>query len=406
MLTMGSRGDVQPFAVLGKALQQRGHEVTLASAKNYSSFIASYGLRFEPVEADFQEILNSPEGKKMMSNPLSARKHMDRLIYPMIYDSLKTFYRVAGENDKVLFHVKAMADYFGEAMHDKLIRANVVPAIEPTSAFVNPVLSSLPLPSFMNRFSYKLSDLGMKMMSKPVNKFRQEVGITTKYKKPQLPSLYGISTLFLQQPKDYPANAHFTGFWSEDSATALAEDVLQFLDAGPAPLLITFGSMPFESRMSLPATLNRLTKELNIRLIVIKGWGLTDTAMLEQNSNIKVIESAAYDKLFPHVKAVIQHGGIGTIAACLKAGIPFFTCPVLYPLGDQHFWGMVAYNKGIGLKPVPLKKLNENDFIKAAKLLIESADLYCNARILMEKLQGENGIVNAVHLIEEKYKAH
>ena len=44
LLTLGTRGDVQPFAVLGKALQQRGHKVTLSSAKNFASLADSYGL--------------------------------------------------------------------------------------------------------------------------------------------------------------------------------------------------------------------------------------------------------------------------------------------------------------------------------------------------------------------------
>lgn len=403
LLTMGTRGDVQPFAVLGKALRQRGHEVTLATAKNFESLIGSYSLNFAPVDADFQEILNSPEGKKMMSNPLSARKHLDRLIYPMIYDGLKTFYNVAKENDKILFHVKAMADYFGEQMHGKLIRANVVPAIEPTREFVNPVFSTFHLPAFLNRLSFKLSDLGIKMMSKPVNKFRQEIGITTKYSKPQLPSIYGISPLFLPQPKDYPANAHYTGFWMDRSLDELPEDAVDFINNGTAPLLITFGSMPFESKMDLPKVLNNLTRELNIRLIVIKGWGLHETALLEQNSNIKVIESAPYDKLFPHVKAVMQHGGIGTIAACLKAGKPFMVCPVLYPLGDQHFWGTVAYEKGVGLRPVALKKMNESMFMDAAKELLANEELHSNSRRLMEQMKDEDGVTNAVELIENKY---
>jgi UDP:flavonoid glycosyltransferase YjiC (YdhE family) len=91
LLTLGTRGDVQPFAVLGRALKGRGHEVTVATAKNFASFVESYGLAFAPVEADFQAILNSEEGKKMMSNPLSARKHLNRTIFPMMTDALSTF---------------------------------------------------------------------------------------------------------------------------------------------------------------------------------------------------------------------------------------------------------------------------------------------------------------------------
>lgn len=403
LLTMGTRGDVQPFAVVGKALKQHGHDVTLATAKNFTSFIASYGLNFRPVEADFEAVLNSPEGKKMMSNPLSARKHMHRLIYPMIEDSLKTFYDVAKDCDVVLFHVKAMADFFAEKIPGKLVRANVVPAIEATKEFVNPILSSFPVPSFLNRFSYKLSDMGIKMMSKPVNKFRQEIGITTKYKKPQLPSVYGISPSFLAQPKDYPANTYYTGFWTEDCPASLPPDVDEFIKAGAAPLLITFGSMPFESKMNLASALTNLTEKLKTRLIVVKGWGLSNTTELEQNKNIKIVESIPYDILFPHVKAVIQHGGIGTVASCLKAGKPFVVCPILYPLGDQHFWGTIAYKKGVALKPIPLKYIDEKRLTGLAANLLSNENLYTSSMQIMEKIKHENGIENVVRIIEEMH---
>jgi sterol 3beta-glucosyltransferase len=337
----------------------------------------------------------------MMRNPFSARKHLHKLIYPMMYNSLVTFYSVARENDRVLFHVKAMADYFAEQCPGKLIRTNVVPAIEPTREFINPLISFAGLPSFLNRVSYKLTDLGMKMMSKPINRFRQHAGITGKYRKPQLLSIYGLSPLFLPQPKDYPVNTHFTGFWLDVSSEELEKDIIDFISKGEPPLLITFGSMPFESKINFPKVLNRLTKELKTRLIIVKGWGMSDTDELEKNSSIKVIESAPYDKLFPHIKAAVHHGGIGTVAACLKAGKPFLTCPVLYPLGDQHFWGAVANRKGVGLKPLPLKKMKEDILIKTVKELLTKERLYINSKQLMEEMKYEDGVANAIDLIEK-----
>ena len=403
LLTLGTRGDVQPFAVLGKKLRQRGHEVTLATAGNFASFIQTYDLPFVAVNADFQEILNSPEGKKMMSNPFSARKHLSRLIYPMMQDALSKFYKIAIENDRVLFHVKAMTDCFAEHLPGKLIRTNIVPAIEPTREFVNPIISFMGLPSFLNRFSYKLSEWGMKMMSKPINSFRKSVGIDTKYKKLRLPSIYGISPFFLNQPMDFPRDSYFTGFWFDESGPELDKEIIDFLDAGDPPLLITFGSMPFESKMNLYKSLDQLTKELDVRLIVIKGWGLSSAEEFTSNTNIKVVSSAPYEKLFPHVKAIIHHGGIGTIAACIKAGKPFATCPVLYPLGDQHFWGTVAFTKGIGLKPLPLKNIDTTILTQAAKELLRNGKLHTMSRLMMEKIKLENGTDNAADLVERFY---
>jgi sterol 3beta-glucosyltransferase len=100
------------------------------------------------------------------------------------------------------------------------------------------------------------------------------------------------------------------------------------------------------------------------------------------------------------VKAVVHHGGIGTIAACLKAGKPFLTCPVLYPLGDQVFWGKIAVDKGVGLKPLPLKKMTAASFISNIKILLNDESLYTQAKQLSHQLNNEDGVAKAIELIE------
>ncbi|MGK2861195.1 MAG: glycosyltransferase, partial [Chitinophagaceae bacterium] len=184
------------------------------------------------------------------------------------------------------------------------------------------------------------------------------------------------------------------------SQSDLNKDLIDFIRQGTPPLLITFGSMTFETKFDLPNAIERLSNELNVRVIVVKGWGFNDTKKLDENPNIKVVGSAPYDKLFPHLKAVIHHGGIGTISACLIAGKPFFTCPVLYPLGDQHFWGNIGYKKGIALKPIGLKKLTEKLLIDNAKSLLSTETLYTNSIALAEKIKNENGVEKAIELIE------
>ncbi|CAN5137353.1 glycosyltransferase [soil metagenome] len=397
---MGTQGDVQPFAILGQGLKQRGHQVTLSTAKNFEALVKSYDIDFLPIEADFQEFLNSDEGKKMMKNPFRAKKNLSIWIYPMIYSSMRAFYKLSKESDRVIFHVKTMGDYFADQFPEKMIKANVIPVIEYTKEFVNPVFSALPIPFFLNGLSYKLSDLGISMMMKPVNEFRRDEGLPLKFKKPALPSIYGISEHYLTKPIDYSANTHFTGFWTTPSKTALDKDLLDFLDKGSAPLLITFGSMTFETKMDLPKAIEKLSNELTTRVIVVKGWGFNDTKKLDQNPNIKVIKSAPYDKLFPYIKAVIHHGGIGTISACLIAGKPFFTCPVLYPLGDQYFWGSIGFKKGIALKPIALKNLTEKLLIDKARALLSTAILYQNSIALSEQIKDENGVEKAIELIE------
>jgi len=241
LLTLGTRGDVQPYAVLGRALKNNGHDVVLSTGKNFQSMAREYDLEFVAVEADFQALINSDEGKAMMKNPFTARKHFRTVVQPMMIQALSSFYEVAKAADCVLYHVKSLGDYFADQFPQKMIRANVVPAIRTTSEFPNPVFSGLSLPSFLNRFTYRLTDLGLLMMNKAIRQFRLNAGLTRGLsKKILLPEIYGISEYFLKKPADFPSNSVFTGFWYGESPDELSPAVVNLLSEGKKNVVVTF----------------------------------------------------------------------------------------------------------------------------------------------------------------------
>lgn len=401
ILTLGTRGDVQPFAALGQALAIKGHEVTLSSARNFKALVEEHQLKFHPIEADYEEIINSEEGKKILNgNVFAINRNFKNLIYPLIEGALNEFYRLAQASDLIIYRSKTLADVFIDKVNCKAIKAAVIPAMEETIAFANPSMSGFKLPDFLNRWTYKINNLRYPVLSRPIKNFHLQNGLKHKSTTEiSMPSIYGISSHFLERPSDWPENHHLTGFWFSDNYQPLDEETIDFLKKGKPPILLTFGSMPAKTDVS--ALILRAEKELHQRFIIVSGWGNWKTAELKGNKNIHMVTSAPYKLLLPKVKAMVHHGGIGTTAECLRAGKPMFICPVLYPLGDQSFWGELAYKKGVAVESVPLSKLTPDIFIKRLKQLIGDKQLYKNSQQMAFKINAENGLEKAVSVIEE-----
>ena len=404
LLTLGTRGDVQPYAVLGRAFVEHGHDVTLSTGSNFASLAQEHGVQFIPVQADFQALINSEEGKAMMKNPFLARKHFATKVQPMMIQALKVFFDVAKSSDCVLYHVKSLGDFFADQFPEKMIRANVIPAIEPTSEFPNPVFSALPLPSFLNRFTYKLADLGLAMMNKAIREFRISASLgSTLPRRLELPSVYGISPSFLPKPSDFPSNSYFTGFWQSHSSQSLDLETIDFLSSKKENVLVTFGSMPFETKFDLQTSLQTLSKKLGVNVLVVKGWGFENVSSYNESDSLKFIATAPFDKLIPKVSAVVFHGGIGTMAECLRAGVPFLACPVIYPMGDQYFWGKRAHELGCSPTPIPIKKLTEESLVRNVSEVLTSELYKSNSRRIASQLMSENGIKNTIRIVESQF---
>lgn len=398
--TLGSRGDVAPYLILAKGLSQQGHTVKFATAQLYESLVAPYPVEFTPFAGDYAVLVDNDQLKKAVgSNPFTAQKVLREKAYPVIESALDTFYEVTQWADKVVYHPKTLIDAFGHRFSEKLIKAYVVPAFTPTRAFPSPVVSGLPIPTFLNRASFKITNALISTVKTPVRNFYKKHGWTGKFRLVNTPVLYGVSEFLIKKPADYPPHHYFTGFWFDDnSSEQLDEHLISFFDTPRKKLIITFGSMPYTAKVPINELIQAIQSAEDLRVLLVRGWGLKD-AIVKESENVMVIDQAPFDRLFPQADAVVHHGGAGTTAMALRAGLPMMICPILYPLGDQQFWGQRVHKAGLGVKPIPLKKLTTRRFTQSISDLLRR-DFSPATQRMKEQLANEQGVENAVRIIE------
>ncbi len=402
LCSIGSRGDVEPFLVLGEFFSKQGYNVRVCSASMYTSLAKNYNLEYLSFEGDYESIMDDEALKKALGkNPLLISKNLEQKVYPIIEYSLQAFYNMLHWADYIIYHPKTLIDSISYKQEHKLIKAYVVPLFTATKEFKNPILSFLPMPKVLYKDSYKINELAIRTVKKPILNFRKKEQLPFSPFFVKSPTMYGISSSFISPPKDYPKNHVYTGFWYREvnSKIHLDKEVQTFFKKERRVLIITFGSMPFVSKIGANQLIQYILDNFPLDLLVVKARGLKHVDFIS-NDRVLSIDSAPYEHLFPLADYVMHHGGAGTTSHALKAGIPQFICPVLYPFGDQLFWGKQVELKGLGVAPVPLKKLSLETLKKSIQQLMQLS-LKKNAQIMKQKIKNENGLLKANSFVEK-----
>lgn len=406
ILTIGSRGDIQPYVALGHRLQQAGHQVTLCTAALFKEMVAAYGLTFAPMNDEMIRLADSAEGRQMMEgggSPLKATQ----LVKPMIRRMLDDIWAAAQavQPDLIIYHPKTLGGYHvAEALSVPVILSLVLPLYTPTRDFAIP-LTPANLGGLGNRLTYKIVPLLSAPYSGVVNEFRQNLGLKPKgriFNETVLPDgravpvMYGFSHHVVPRPADWPETAQATGYWflPADNTWQPPADLQAFLQDGPPPVYIGFGSMAGTQPERLADAAMGALQKTGQRGILATGWGGLKPGDLP--ATMFKLESAPHDWLLPQMAAVVHHGGAGTTAAGLRAGKPSLICPFL---GDQPFWGHRVHHLGAGPKPIRQKKVTADNLAAAVAQMINTPAMQQRAAALGRQLCAEDGLANAVDFV-------
>jgi sterol 3beta-glucosyltransferase len=414
----GTRGDVQPYIALGKGLQVAGHEVRITTHRIFEGFVCEHGLDFAPMEGDPKEVLLSQAIADLGSNPVRVNRWLAENFRPVMDRVFQATLEAAQGADVLLNSALSFAGWHvAEKLGIPAIASYLQP-VTPTRSFhgmSSPIPPAwLPFKRVYNLLSTKLANQSFFAMTRPLtNACRVEVlglpplkaayywGID--WASAPVSILYGYSPSVIPKPPDWGEDQHITGYWFLEEAQNYQSPVelRAFLDAGPPPVYVGFGSMIDHEREEITRLIVEALKQTGQRAILLGGW--SDLGSLELPDSILRIDNVPHDWLFPRMAAVVHHGGAGTTAAGLRAGIPAVIVPFT---ADQPFWAWRVHELGVGPKWVLRKKLTAEKLAASIDQAVHDQAMAQRARELGRKIRAEDGLGNAVRLVEKFTKAY
>ena len=395
ILTIGTRGDVQPYIALGLGLKVAGHEVTISTLDEFEPLVHQYQLVHNGLRGDFLKAAQDANGQKG-GNPFQ----LIRQYIEMAKDTLNDEWESAQKAEIFVYNPAAIGGYHvAEKLGVPSFAAFPAPLYSPTREFPSPFLPFNNLGPF-NKLSHQLfANMGPIMYRNPINEWRKTVlelppakGESMLYGAP-ITKLYAYSEAVVPKPADWDESSIVTGYWFLDAPTSWQPDpeLVSFLQEGSTPVYIGFGSMFMNGGKQKAEIILEALRLAGQRCIIATGWGgLTGK---DKSKDIFILNAAPHDWLFPKVAAIVHHGGAGTTGAALRAGKPQVICPFV---GDQFFWGRRAADLGVSPLPIPQAKLTAEKLADAIKYAISDSNIQRRALSLGETIRVENGIERAV----------
>ncbi|MGL6259228.1 glycosyltransferase [Vibrio sp. WXL210] len=413
LMTIGSRGDIEPFIALGVGLKNKGHQVSLCAPVNFQSMIEAHSFKYCFLTDELFEIVEKGTLEAMGSliSGIRTAVKMHRLAKPINRKMLRQSIEAGLETrpELIIYHPKAMAAAsIAEKLRIPAVMAVLQPMVVPTQAFPPAGLPNLG--KYFNRLNYRLIEKGFGQYRQELNQYRETllalpplrkgVSVLTRERGQSIPVLHAYSDLLIPRPNDWPETARVCGDWflrGEQTDYQPPAELKAFLEHPQAPIYIGFGSMSGRDPKQTTRIVLQAVKASGVRAIIASGWGGLELA--DHDDKVLMIKGAPHYWLFHKVAAVIHHGGAGTTAAGLRAGKPTLICPFF---GDQPFWGQTVVKHGLGPKPIKQKNLTVDNLAHAISEMVTDQEMQTKAKQLGIQLMQQDGIDTAITWLEQQ----
>jgi sterol 3beta-glucosyltransferase len=371
ILGEGTRGDVWPLVALGAQMTARGHEVSLTASEEFRPMAEAAGTRFVAHPASLTAYIATDEGQRLLNRggvTLVRRFHEFGRSHRR---GIEEAFLEAAEGAEAL-----VTNHLTRDRAHCLATALGVPhatmwffPMLPTGEFSCFLLTSRRLPTTgLRRSTYGLVyRVWRRTIASENRAFADRLGLSPPPRPTLLPLgdpgllvLNAFSPSLVPKPREWGNNHPVTGFWRLPATVraaideGLPGDLAAWIDAGEPPIFLGFGSMPVLDPERLLATAAEVTRSLGVRAVVSMPHLADDERAAELPDQMRVVGAVDHDLLLTCCAAAVHHGGAGTLAASVRAGLPTMVCSVW---ADQPFWGLRLESLGAGVH-VPFKRLD------------------------------------------------
>jgi UDP:flavonoid glycosyltransferase YjiC (YdhE family) len=348
----GTRGDVEPCAAIGLELLRRGHEVKVAVPPDMLGFVESAGLASVPY---------GPDARGMHDEDFVHNFWNVQTPFKVVHAAKDYLNQVWAEMGTTLTSLADGADLIMTGMIQQGLAANVAEYYDiPLAGLhcfpvrVNGQLFPMLPPPLVRSGISALWWLHWRMTKGAEDTQRRELG---------LPNALGPSTRRIMERGSLEIQAYdklyfpglaaewakcdgqrpFVGALTIDLPTAADNEVASWIAAGTPPIYFGFGSMPVQSPADTVAMISAACSHLGERALICTG--ATDFTGIPYFDHVKVVGTVNHAAIFPSCRAVVHHGGAGTTAAGMRAGIPTL---ILWVTADQPIWAAQVKRLKVG----------------------------------------------------------
>ncbi|UMB71879.1 glycosyltransferase [Mycobacterium paraterrae] len=323
----GSRGDTEPCIAVAAELQRRGHDVRMALTvpPDLRRYVDSAGLVTVPYGRDLEELLLDGDFTRMLQNPMTA-----------IPQAVEYVARVVQEKTSTLMSLAEDADLMVAGMTEQEPVGNVAEYYRiPLAAlhFFPPQILQQGSPD--DRVSAKSDQAQRRSLGLPDEPRPGRPLEIQAYEKLCVPRLAA----------EWEGSSRpFVGALTLQLETAADHDVRSWVGSGTPPVYFGFGSTPVQAPTDTIAVISAACTRVGVRALICMGPN--DFAGIAVEDHVKVVREVSHAGVFPECRAVVHHGGAGTTAAGLRAGVPAL---VLWNGLDQPMWATSVAFLEVGL---------------------------------------------------------